>query len=215
MTNSRRSIINANFREAYAINPNFFIEVIIIESSSSLKDGPLCQSHACKPYPIINATLTSSYKCSSFFTTSHISKFSNYSALLRRTFPLLAKITISHSQSKQPFLSPVLIWNPEMKIWFCGLQNLSFRCIECVSSWLSTELSCFETGLLISAVKRTAMSLLTCILALGKFLGNIFILQLVLPSNLNFFFLASVSFLSTFCAIKFSELIQSPLTLSF
>ncbi|KAL3508486.1 hypothetical protein ACH5RR_027887 [Cinchona calisaya] len=54
-----------------------------------------------------------------------------------------------------------------MKNWFSGLQDFTFRCIDCISSWLSTELTCFDSGLLSSVMKRTAMSLLTCIFALG------------------------------------------------
>lgn len=59
------------------------------------------------------------------------------------------------------------ICHPAIKKWFSGLGNLTFKCKECIFSFLSTELSCFGSGLLFAVMKRTAVSLLTCIFALG------------------------------------------------
>ncbi|XP_071905395.1 NEP1-interacting protein 1-like isoform X2 [Coffea arabica] len=60
----------------------------------------------------------------------------------------------------------MLVCHPAIKKWFSGLGNLTFKCKERIFSWLSTELSCFGSGLLFSVMKRTAVSLLTCIFAL-------------------------------------------------
>ncbi|CAI9088399.1 OLC1v1022709C2 [Oldenlandia corymbosa var. corymbosa] len=99
-------------------------------------------------------------------------KYSLLSSPVSSLFPKLLYLHQLHSSPLQPKLLLILLSgvpNSTMNNWFRGLQNLSSRCRECVFSncFFNQLIICFETGLLVSVLKRTAMSLLTCILALG------------------------------------------------